>query len=321
MMTDQTDRSPREIPDGVKKGIRARLSRNAGPCPDQALLDRYAAGALSGRRLKRIESHIAGCPACVAAVCALTRAEAAGEVPAAPPAGWEAVEKRMDRDFNDRLKNAFVPGPRSRIPGPEKRRTAGSESAWRGVRDAILRPRPLAAAASLAALVLAGLYSAAFLSRGPYFNAARVRPERLPRMRALESDGGLGEAMRRYGLGDYTGAIVLFSAVRGSEPDRFAACYYLGLSHLARAESGLPGLAFRYDGRDAGEGIEALETALGLAGDNERLRADCYWHLGKARLMQGKPGEAAVCFGRILELEGADPSRIEAARNMLSRIR
>jgi tetratricopeptide (TPR) repeat protein len=321
MMKNEVDRSPAEIPEAVKKGIRARLSRNAGPCPDSSLLERYAAGALSGSGLKRIQNHLAGCPACVAAVRAIIRTEAAGEGISAPAPVWEAVEKRMDREFGDQLKNAAVPGPQSGRPAAAENRTARPNSMWRDAWDAVLRPRPLAAAAVVATLVLAGSYSAAYLSRGPYFDLARVRPERLPRLRAVESEGGFDKAMRRYSLGDYSGAIALFDAILGSEPDRFAARYYLGLSHLARAESGLPGLAFRFDGRDVAEGIGSLETALALAGDNARFRAECYWYLGKAGLMQGRKEEAAACFGRILELEGADPSQIEAARGMQSRIR
>ncbi|MDM7925456.1 MAG: tetratricopeptide repeat protein [bacterium] len=318
-MNTGADPSQAGLPDGVREKIRAMLSNRAAPCPESELLDRYSRRELAGRALERIEEHLAVCPACVRAVSALTRPEGTGPEGAGEQTGWEAVESRLDREFYERLKAA--PPPASRPANGGSRRLSRPKTAWLGVLDAWIRPRPLAAAFSLAALVLAGSYTAAYLSRGPNFDIARVKPEPLPRMRAVPEAGGFEEGMRRYERGDYTGAIALLSASRESGPLHYAAYYYLGLSHLGRAESGLPGLPFRFDSRDVGKGIEALEAALVLAGDNAHFKADCHWHIGKALLMRGDTEKAAGRFEAILEMADIDTSRKDAARDMLNRIR
>jgi hypothetical protein len=321
MNTNAADPFPAELPDGIKKRIRVRLSRDAGPCPDTDLLDRYGRRELHGRALRRIEEHLIGCPACMEVTGALTRPDEAGPEGAGTQPGWEAIEGRLDRDFYERLKTASAPAGRSAAADSGERRLSRLKSAWQDVLAALLRPRRLAVAASLAAVTLTVAYSAAFLSRSRYFELSRIRPEKIQQMRSGSELEGFEEGIRLYGRGRYTAAIPHLTAACGSAVKNYTACYYLGLSHLSRAESGLPGLAFRFDGTDVEKGIDALGDALELAGDNPHYRGDCRWHLGKALLMQGKTGEAVAQFEGILQLEGIDPSRTEAALDMLARIR
>lgn len=320
-MNAVADPSQAGLPDGIRKRIRALFSNKPGPCPEPELLDRYGRRELAGRALRRIEEHLAGCPACVAAVAAMTRPEETGPEGAAEQTAWKAVESRLDREFYERLKTAPAPAVRAASAASGEQRLSRPGAFWRDVRAALLQPRRFAVAASLSAVILTITYSAAFLSRGPYFELARIRPERLPRMRSGTEQGGFDEGMRQYSRGHFTSAIARLTTARGSASNSYAACYYLGLSHLARAESGLPGLPFRFDSRDVGKGIDALEAALVLAGDNAHFRADCHWHIGKALLMRGDTENAAGRFKAILELTDIDPSRTDAARDMLNRIR
>jgi hypothetical protein len=318
MKTDDADNPGRGIPGRMKSRFRTLLLIRAESCPNAELLDGYVHGELTGREHRRIEGHVVWCPACVSAVEALREADAA-EIET--PSCWQSAEKRLDGDFYARLGKASVPGARSAVAESGKPEPAGGKTAWRDVVASLLGPRRLAAAASLACAVVVVLYSAAYLGRGHYFELARIQPERLPQMRAVSEDDGFNEGMRRYNRGDYKKAADLLAGTHEAEPDNYAACYYLGLSYLARAESGLPGLPFRFDQSDVEKGVEMMTAALALAGGNAYYRADCLWYLGKARLMQGMPGEARTQFLRCRELEGMDSSRPEEARNMLRRMR
>ena len=101
-------------------------------------------------------------------------------------------------------------------------------------------------------------------------------------------------------------------------PDHYATRYLLGISRLAGAERGLPGLPYRFDRTEVRQGMEDLEKALVLAGDNAYYRADCLWYLGKASLMAGDRKRAMVVFSGLRRMNLQDSERPGQAARMLT---
>jgi tetratricopeptide (TPR) repeat protein len=305
----------------LQQGIKAEPWDGEEPCPAPDLLAGYFNGELSRRMRRRIEDHVILCHACMKALDALQKTgpdEIEGEE---TPRNWSAIEKAMDKRFYGLMQK--VPADSGRRISGEGRKTSPKwmEEIRRIVSDVMLHPRRLVIAGSLAVVALVNIYAFAYIGRDRYFQYARVKPEELPRMRTETAESAFNEGLRLYERKRYGKAIVRLSAAVNANPDQYAPQYYLGLSYLGAAESGLPGLPYKFRESDVNKGIGRLEKALVLSEGNFYYKADCSWYLGKACLMIHDVEKARAHFIRIVELNGPDSFRRDQALKMLSELR
>jgi tetratricopeptide (TPR) repeat protein len=315
------DPDDRFIRDVFGARLKALKKTGGDHCPVAETLLDFHEGNLDAARYRETEDHLTVCPFCLDALDALRRAEEPVPEQATIPVRWLSVEKALDRSFQASLgrSSAF----KAERPSEPDRRAAGRPAGKTGAGfwAAVFKPRHLVYSGALAAAGVLILYSAAFLSRGPYFSLARMEPERLGRMRSESIPSALTEGLNRYDEGRYHQAVILLERAVRTEPADYQARYYLGLSRIAAAEKKLPGLPYRFDAAEVGKGITDLEQALLLARDNDYYEADCRWILGKAFLMRGDVVGARNEFRRILQLKQPDGARKEAAQKMLSALR
>ncbi len=292
-------------------------------CPAAEVLARYYHEELSKTERKTVEDHINLCPFCLEAVVQLREAEKHAAEEPAQPVGWAEIEKALDRDFYSRLESASGPLGRSTEISDqrEQRRATFAEKLRSGWAQWLWRPQGLAYAGAAALVVIASLYTYAYLSRGPYFQLARIEQKHVSSVRAaVGAPDDMREGLRLFRQGDYQAAIARLKGYVETAPASFSANYYLGLSHLYQAPVGLPALPYKFNQRHVDLAISYLQKALALAQDNQFYQEDCYWYLGKAYLMKGDPEKAREQFQNILSLSRPNLMRKDQARKILLEI-
>jgi tetratricopeptide (TPR) repeat protein len=306
-------------------GQRLAEMRKKSPddCPTAEVLARYFQDELSRTEREAVEDHIDLCPVCLEAVVQLREAERQPAKESAQPVDWAEIEKALDRDFYSRLESASGPPERRAeiIDRREQRRVSLAEqlrSAWAQL---LWRPQGLAYAGVAALLVVASLYTYAYLSRGPYFQLARIEQEHVSPVRAAaDAPEDFREGLQLFRDGDYEAAIARLEGYVEAAPSSFPANYYLGLSHLYEAPAGLPAFPYKFDQQHVDQAILYLQKALALAQDNQFYQEDCYWYLGKAYLMKGDLERAREQFRNILTLTRPNLMRKGQAREMILEI-
>jgi tetratricopeptide (TPR) repeat protein len=279
------------------------------PAPDRVI--DFLEGNLSGRNRDETEYHVVSCPFCLDAWEALRRQAGAAGNTEAIPENWETNNRSLNERFNASLRT---------FPAPARpQRSAGGMRPIRTFVESVLpfRSRIPAFAAGLSMLVLAGAYSLAYSNREPLFTLARVKPERSAVLRSASSRSQFRDGLLHYEKGEFRRAVSAFESDLKKHPDLYATRYLLGVSRLAGAERGLPGLHYRFNGIEVRQGMEDLEKALRLAGDNAYYRADCLWYLGKASLMAGDRKRALAVFSGLRRMNLQDSERPGQAARML----
>jgi tetratricopeptide (TPR) repeat protein len=282
---------------GIRKNFGSHLDalRNNDPdqCPSTELLVSYQKKELTGKTRITIEDHIILCPFCLEALEALSATEKAEIENEILPDNWRVIEKEIDEKFYSYLPN---------ITPVQKRTTFLTEmknilaELWQSISEVILPPKRLVYAGAVAVLAILSIYSYAYFSRDKYFSLARIEPEQRVHMRGEAINSALTEGLEQYSQEKYDESIAQLENYLETNPDNYTANYYLGLSHLAKAELKLLGLAYKFDNSETEKGITSLSRATQLSGDNLYYQADCYWYLGKAYLMMGAREKAKQQF-------------------------
>jgi len=321
MKKDQNPLRDPELRGMLQRGMETPRRNPAEPCPSPDLLDGYLSRKLSGGARKRVEDHMMLCPACMKALDALRRAGPMELKEDKSPRNWPLIEKEMDQRFYDRLPNKHAIPGKNGSTGRKKTLRVLLEEIKGKIPEIAFLPKRLTVAGALAIMAVACIYAFGYLSRDRYFQLARVEPELLPRMRAEAAESDFNKGLKLYGQAKYDEAIVHFASAVRTNPDQYGPRYYLGLSYLGEAESGLPGLPYKFRKSDVNRGIEALDKALVLGGDNVYYRADCHWYLGKAHLMIQEAEKARAHWVQMIELGQSDRERVDEAGKLLSKMR
>jgi tetratricopeptide (TPR) repeat protein len=287
-------------------------------CPAPELLAGFHDKGLHGKMKRQIEDHIAFCPLCLKALEAMQAAEETGLEKADSPENWPSIEKALDKKFHERMRSTTAVLRRGEGFADKKTVRRFEGTVWPTILEILLRPKRLVYSGAFTSVVIAGLYSYAYLNRDNTFSISRIQPEKLVQMRAETSESGFAEGLRQYSRGKYGNAITRLENYIKENPDHYAAHYYLGISRLADAEVSILGLPYRFDMSEVEKGICDLSKARLLGGSNPYYTADCCWYLGKAHLMKNEPEKAEEWFNAILRLDSPYPERKEEALKMIS---
>jgi hypothetical protein len=313
------EREDQNIRERYGSALRQMMNLDASRCPAPDRLIDWREGRLSGTERSAVEDHVCGCLLCMAALEALRiQGETAGDADKASDR-WPAIEKTLDAQFKAALAGSTVPNQADcRV---SDRPVVRKNRAHQFVRR-ILSRRPRygipALTGGFAAFALATVYAIAFLGRDPTFSLGRVQPDKPPILRSRSAPSAFMHGLRKYKQGKYRQAASDFETDLRIRPGQYRTLYYLGLSRLAGAERGLPGMPFRFDATEARRGSEALGKALAAAGGNAYYRADCLWYLGKAALMTGDLKTAKEKLEELKKMKLPDSSRPPDAERLLS---
>lgn len=321
MKNSDIDNEEREFLDVYGKHLSDLKNKEIETCPPPEFLNRYHNGELSRKEVRAIEGHIDLCPLCLRALESLQKAEETEFKEVVLPENWQEIERVIDQDFYSYLES---------VPPPEKQTI--EVPAWKKYLNLmwlktqyfwnlLLAPPKWAYAGSLVLLVIVSIYSYAYFSRGEYFHLAQIVPET---QRVLRSETtvstDLTAGLGLFGEGKYGRAITKLKSYLKENPNLYIANYYLGLSYLLNSEIRLPGLPYKYDDFEVGEGIKYLESALRLSEENQFYQEDCLWYLGKAYLMIGEMEKAKEQFSKIVKLSQPNLMRMNEAQEMVLKI-
>jgi len=294
-----------------------RTLRSGHTCPSAEKLWAYVSNETTDVEKRTLNEHLDLCPACLDLVQKL-QTHLEQEIDATQPVkNWARLEKKMDEHVYAFLETL---NPQKSSPHP----VSDDLDLWSRITRTIVRlfaPPKLAYAGLAVALLLTSLYGYAFMSRSETFALAHLDHEQPTSLRGAPArDDLFYRGLEQLENGKLESAIRDFTIYRKEHGEHYGVHFYLGLTHLAKAERGLPGLAYDFDAAEVNTGIRSLRAALELAGDNAFYIEDCLWYLGKASLMLEDIGSARRYFDRLLALQYPGLMRQEQTRDVLARL-
>ena len=301
----------------ILQAIKSQIQKE---CPEADVLIRYFKSELGEQKQAEVAQHLEMCPVCMQALQGLAEVEKAGEE-IELPRKWDEIARKMDARVYAYLESLKTP-VLTREPDKRKgiRILDKLRNFW-GSADIFVLARRLAYLGLALSLGLGVLYAYALLSRPDDFSLAQIAAESrmVVRGEGIKSEM-LQLGMQAFAQGKYENAVEHLGRYLTNHPNHFQANYTMGLAYLLDARVELLGVGYRFDSQKVRRGIEYLEKALSLAGDNAFYREDCLWYLGKASLMLGDRQQAQHYFEQIINLPQPNLLRKEAARKIVRKI-
>ncbi|MFQ5753805.1 MAG: tetratricopeptide repeat protein, partial [bacterium] len=169
-------------------------------------------------------------------------------------------------------------------------------------------------------LIIAGSLGGLYLTRPGTYSLAKINPEvELKKLDTFRGSDPLSRGVFSLKNKDFNQANEIFMNYVHENPDNFEGHYYLGLTILFKAESGVYGF-FRFRKSYAEKAVAHLQKALTRIDDNPRQAANCFWFIGKAYLMKGEIKPAESQFRKIVAISEPNIRRKQEAQALLQEI-
>lgn len=291
--------------DRFKKLLRKTLSANENvACNDNLLVD-YHHNELDAQMREIMENHLDSCPACLALLSQLREAETTTpEV-----TDWHQIQTRMDNRV------------RPFLDGLSQQKKVARDGLFERFLIWLAKPIPVVATlTAICGLFLAGTYGYALMSRPAAFHLAQITLEVPAVTRGQDTQDDLMTGLELMQQHNYAAASLKIGAFIRKNPEQFQALFYLGLCKLKLAEESVLWIKSGFNVEFANAGLDYLEAAYRLTGDNPFYQEDCLWYLGKAYLMLGQKAAALEKFSVIVNLPAQNILRRERAEEMIVKI-
>ena len=317
----QINQEEKEFLKKYGKHLSELKNQDSESCPASERLYSYFNKELAEREAEAVEDHTNMCPMCLAAYERLLAAEESSVEKTVLPENWEKIEEALDKKFYTSLETVSPPSRKKVEYAAKKNISKLLREKWQELIKTVFKPKRLIWVGGLVVIVIAFLYTYAFLSRPSYFNMARIEPDKVGVLRRADPTSTIFTAgLNAFEEKNYGKAIALFDTFRKTHHHHYHTNYYLGLSYLFEARVRLPGFPYSFDTKDTEKGITYLKKALQLADENQFYQEDCYWYLGKAYVMLGEFEVAKGLFNNILRLSQPNLMRKGETGEMVLRI-